>query len=132
MTDREYYNIITTIHLSFKNTKKIPAIKHPESKILSVVSQLNSGLKSFNKDTFSVCCLLTQFKENPSSINSLVTKMSQTTNEDIYKFKDSIKNYKIYLEQDISYLKSKYLKPTYEEISREYLQNNIRFYTYYF
>lgn len=132
MTDREFYNIISTIHLSFKNLKKLSAVKHPESKVLGVVAQLTPQLKNFNKDTFSICCLYTQFSQGPSSINSLVQKMAEVSKQEIHSFRDSIMNYNVYLSEDIKYLKSKYLSPSVEEIALEYTSSKIKFYTYYF
>lgn len=132
MTDREFYNIICTIHLSFKNLKKVSLVKHPESKIISIIRDLSPELKSLTKDTFSIWCLYTQFKFLPSSINSLAKKMGEVSKAEIYSFRDSITNYKSYLNQDIEYLKIKYITPNPSELISEFKAGKIRFYTLYF
>lgn len=132
MTDLEKYHILSTVHLSFRNGKKIKAVKHPENKMIVSINELPNTFKHFNKETFSIAVLLCQYTKDPSSIMSLAKRMNEISKEDIYKFRDNILHYKKYLSDDINYLKQKYLVPTTEEICLEFINNKIKFYTFYF
>lgn len=132
MTNLERYQILATVHLGFKNLKKIKAVNHPENKIIGIINDIPSEYNVFNRDTFSIAVLLCQFKKDSSSIGGLAKKLSEISKEDIFKFRDSITNYKVYLKNDIEYLKIKYITPSIDELFKEFINDNIKFYTLYF
>jgi hypothetical protein len=131
----ELYNISQGIFLAFKHNakKRQLSVKHSEKAMNRFKYSIPSRFETYTKENFILTCLYICFKKSPSSYDSFLEVLKEIDfNKDVYKFKDSIINYKGYLNSNINYIRENYGAGNTNTLFKEYMKNNIQFYTLWF
>jgi hypothetical protein len=135
LTFNEQYDISNGIFLAFKNNVKQRqlSVGHGSTVRERYQKIFPTKYETFTKENFIITCLWICFKKSPSSYDSfldILKELNFTT--DVLPFKNSIINYKHFLQQDIAYLQSINGRGTVHSIFNEYINNKIKFYTLWF
>ena len=89
--------------------------------------------ESKNKQTFILACLYIIFKKTPSSYRGMVLELKEIDMKEVSAFKHEIMHYNDLIKLDINYLIKNFGGVlTGDKMLREYLSNNIKFYTLWF
>lgn len=112
MIKEDVYDISVKIYLTFSKRLETPLryINHSKKTKEKYFSKIPSKFTDYSRETLIVINLYLNFYKKPKSINSLFEMFSQIDNNELYSFKQDIKNYKTFLLQDYKYTKDNQIK----------------------
>ena len=129
------YNISAGIFSTFNSSsnKKLYYVNHSREKKDRMKNIF--PIRKYNnttKENFIIHNLYINFKESPSSLESLFSKLQDLDTKKSLQFKDEIKNYKKYLKEDIEriYIEESSVNMNY--MMTQYRTNKIKWFTLYF
>ena len=131
----QQYDISQGIFLAFKNnlnTKQLN-VNHSDKVRTKYRYMFPSKFETYTKENFIIMCLYICFKKSPSSFEKLIDIMRNIDFvADVLKFKDSLINYRLYLNNDINYIREVYGAGNVSILFNDYMKNKINFYTLWF
>lgn len=133
MTKEEFYNISIGIYFSFKKHKNMMSKKfnHNEATRSRNLKCVSSIMYQLNKMTLVASCLLCNIKYKPKSINSMFENLSNLSENEITDFKNDIKNYQNYFNEDLAYIKENKISDI-NTLFNLVIKRKIKFYSLYY
>ena len=129
------YDVANGVFLTFKNnlSKRSYSVSHKQEvrdKAKSMFPYFK--YESYTKENFIAVCLYIMVRYSPSSVNKMYTYLKDVEFEDALRFKEDILKYKLYIPQDVIYLRELYGDPSIDQVFKEYRRYKIKFYTLWF
>ena len=136
MTYEEQYDIATGIFNTFNKglKRKTMKVNHGQKKRDSLKSIFPyKKYEKYTREVFILACLHISFNRMPSSVTEMYTELNNIEMSDIQTFRDSISQYRKYLKDDLETLITLYgTNVSLEQITSEYRNKSIKWYTWYF
>ncbi len=130
------YNISAGIFSVFSSknpNKRLYNVNHSENKReqMKKFFPINK-YNDFTKENFILANLYINFKESPSSLNSVFEKLKNLDMKKVYLFKNEIINYRKLISKDVERINNEETGTTLSYMLDEYRMNKIYWFTLYF